>query len=128
MSVKYRPVIHMGYLTVAFFKFGHRLKTFCPSSEVLLNVWHSNRPCSLWYVLECCCYCNFICCSIFCYCVISGWNCDASTFYSYVAVFYGYICVYILQCVKSSHPYQNLIDHDLELEQREGQINMCNAL
>ena len=35
---------------------------------------------------------------------------------------------YILQCVKSSQPYQNLIDHALELEQREGQINMCNAL
>ena len=35
---------------------------------------------------------------------------------------------YILQCVKSSQPYQKLIDHALELEQREGQINMCNAL
>ena len=34
----------------------------------------------------------------------------------------------ILQCVKSSQPYQKLIDHALELEQREGQINMCNAL
>ena len=35
---------------------------------------------------------------------------------------------YILQYVKSSQPYQKLIDHALELEQREGQINMCNAL
>ncbi len=35
---------------------------------------------------------------------------------------------YILQCVKSSQPYQKLIDHALELEQREGQSNMCNAL
>ena len=35
---------------------------------------------------------------------------------------------YSLQCVKSSQPYQKLIDHALELEQREGQINMCNAL
>ena len=35
---------------------------------------------------------------------------------------------YILQCVKSSQLYQKLIDHALELEQREGQINMCNAL
>ena len=35
---------------------------------------------------------------------------------------------YILQCVKSSQPYQKLIDHALELEQRGGQINMCNAL
>ena len=35
---------------------------------------------------------------------------------------------YILQCVKSSQPYQKLIDHALDLEQREGQINMCNAL
>ena len=35
---------------------------------------------------------------------------------------------YILQCVKSSQPYQKLIDHALELGQREGQINMCNAL
>ena len=35
---------------------------------------------------------------------------------------------YILQYVKSSQPYQKLIDHVLELEQREGQINMCNAL
>ena len=35
---------------------------------------------------------------------------------------------YILQCVKSSQPYQKLIDHALELEQREGQINMCHAL
>ena len=35
---------------------------------------------------------------------------------------------YILQCVKSSQPYQKLINHALELEQREGQINMCNAL
>ena len=35
---------------------------------------------------------------------------------------------YILQCVKSSQPYQKLIDHALELEQREGQINTCNAL
>ena len=35
---------------------------------------------------------------------------------------------YILQCVKSSQPYQKLIDHALELDQREGQINMCNAL
>ena len=35
---------------------------------------------------------------------------------------------YILQCVKSSQPYQKLIDRALELEQREGQINMCNAL
>ena len=35
---------------------------------------------------------------------------------------------YILQCLKSSQPYQKLIDHALELEQREGQINMCNAL
>lgn len=35
---------------------------------------------------------------------------------------------YILQCVKSSQPYQKLIDHALELEQKGGQINMCNAL
>ena len=35
---------------------------------------------------------------------------------------------YILQCVKSSQPYQKLIAHALELEQREGQNNMCNAL
>ena len=33
-----------------------------------------------------------------------------------------------LQCVQSSQPYQKLIDHALELEQRGGQINMCNAL
>ena len=35
---------------------------------------------------------------------------------------------YILQCVKSSQPYQKLIDHAMESEQRGGQINMCNAL
>ena len=33
-----------------------------------------------------------------------------------------------LQCVKSSQLYQKLIDYVLELEQKEGQINMCNAL
>ena len=33
-----------------------------------------------------------------------------------------------LQCVQSSQPYQKLIDHALELEQKGGQINMCNAL
>ena len=33
-----------------------------------------------------------------------------------------------LQCVQSSQPYQKLIDQALELEQRGGQINMCNAL
>ena len=33
-----------------------------------------------------------------------------------------------LQCVQSSQPYQKLINHALELEQRGGQINMCNAL
>ena len=49
----------MDYLTVAFFRFDHGLKTFFPFFGCSVECMHSNYPCSLWYVLECCCYCTF---------------------------------------------------------------------
>ena len=69
------------------------ISTYCLGTCIVLAVF-------------CSCYGNFICCSIFCYCVISRWNCDASAFYSYVAIFYGYVCVRQVEFIDTPIKYK----------------------
>ena len=70
------------------FFFRGNISTYCLRTSIVLAVF-------------CCCYSNFICCCIFCYSVICSRYCNASAFYSYVSVFYRYICISQIKFINS---------------------------